>query len=56
MTLFNLILWGGDGECVTPVLVRSLYTVMFPVCKAPGPHSSTSEEFLHSIILRPLGS
>ena len=28
-------------------------SVMFPVCKAPGPHSSISEEFLHSIILRP---
>ena len=27
--------------------------VMFPVCKAPEPHSSISEEFLHSIILRP---
>ena len=26
---------------------------MFPICKAPGPHSSISEEFLHSIILRP---
>ena len=26
---------------------------MFPVCMAPGPHSSISEEFLHSIILRP---
>ena len=28
-------------------------SVMFPVCKAPGPPSSKSEEFLHSIILRP---
>ena len=28
-------------------------SVMFPVCKAPGPHSSISEEFLHSTILRP---
>ena len=28
-------------------------SVMFPVCTAPGPHSSLSEEFLHSIILRP---
>ena len=28
-------------------------SVMFPVCKAPGPHSSISEEFLHSNILRP---
>ena len=27
--------------------------MMFPVCKAPGPHSSISEEFLHSTILRP---
>ena len=27
--------------------------MMFPICKAPGPHSSISEEFLHSIILRP---
>ena len=27
--------------------------VMFSVCMAPGPHSSISEEFLHSIILRP---
>ena len=26
---------------------------MFPVCKAPGPYYSISEEFLHSIILRP---
>ena len=26
---------------------------MFPACMAPGPHSSISEEFLHSIILRP---
>ena len=26
---------------------------MFPVCVAPWPHSSISEEFLHSIILRP---
>jgi len=26
---------------------------MFPVCKAPGPHSSISEEFLHSTIFRP---
>ena len=26
---------------------------MFPVCKAPGPHSSISEEFLHYTILRP---
>ena len=26
---------------------------MFPVCMTPGPHSSISEEFLHSIILRP---
>ena len=25
---------------------------MFPVCKAPGPHSSISKEFLHSTILR----
>ena len=24
-----------------------------PICLAPGPHSSLSEEFLHSIILRP---
>ena len=32
---------------------------MFPICKAPGPHSSISEEFLHSSILwpkKPLGS
>ena len=32
---------------------------MFPISMAPGPHSSISEEFLHSIILRhkkPLGS
>ena len=32
---------------------------MFPVCNAPGPHSSISEEFLHSTILmskKPLGS
>ena len=28
-------------------------SVMFPVCKAPGPHSSISEECLHSTILRP---
>ena len=28
--------------------------VMFPACKAPGPHSSISEEFLHSAILRPM--
>ena len=28
-------------------------SVMFPVCKAPGPHFSISEEFLHSIIFRP---
>jgi len=28
-------------------------SVMFPVCMTPGPHSSISEEFLHSIILRP---
>ena len=28
-------------------------SVMFPVCKAPGPHSSISEEFLHYTILRP---
>ena len=28
-------------------------TVVFPICKATGPHSSISEEFLHSIILRP---
>ena len=26
---------------------------MFPVCMAPGPHSSISEEFQHSTILRP---
>ena len=26
---------------------------MFPINMAPGPHSSISEEFLHSIILRP---
>ena len=26
---------------------------MFPVCTASGPHFSVSEEFLHSIILRP---
>ena len=26
---------------------------MFPISMAPGPHSSISEEFLHSIILRP---
>ena len=26
---------------------------MLPVCMAPGPHSSISEEFLHSTILRP---
>ena len=25
--------------------------MMFPVCMAPEPHSSISEEFLHSIIL-----
>ena len=24
-----------------------------PICLAPGPHSSLSKEFLHSIILRP---
>ena len=28
-------------------------SVMFPICKAPGPHSCLSEEFLHSTILRP---
>ena len=28
-------------------------SVMFPVCKAPGPHSIMSEEFLPSTILRP---
>ena len=28
-------------------------SAMFPVCKAPGPHSSISEEFLYSTILRP---
>ena len=28
-------------------------SVMFPVCMASGSHSSISEEFLHSIILRP---
>ena len=28
-------------------------SVMFPICKAPGPNSSKSEEFLHSPILRP---
>ena len=27
--------------------------MMFPICKAPGPHSSISEEFLQSTILRP---
>ena len=27
-------------------------SVMFPVCKAPRPHSCLSEEFLHSTILR----
>ena len=27
--------------------------MMFPISMAPGPHSSISEEFLHSIILRP---
>ena len=26
---------------------------MFPISMAPGPHSSISEEFLQSIILRP---
>ena len=26
---------------------------MSATCKAPGPHSSISEEFLHSTILRP---
>ena len=26
---------------------------MFPVCKAPLPHSSVSVEFLHSTFLRP---
>ena len=26
---------------------------MFPLCTAPGPHTSISEEFLHSTILRP---
>ena len=34
-------------------------SVMFPVSKAPGPHSSKSEEFLHSIfsgLRRILGS
>ena len=34
-------------------------SVMFPVCKSPRPHSSISEEFLHSTILwpkKPLGS
>ena len=33
--------------------------MMFPVCKEPGPHSSISEEFLHSTFLnpnKPLGS
>ena len=28
-------------------------SVMFPVSMAPGPHSSISEEFLHSTIIRP---
>ena len=28
-------------------------SVMFSVCKAPGPHSSISRKFLHSIILKP---
>jgi len=28
-------------------------SVMFPISMAPEPHSSISEEFLHSIILRP---
>ena len=28
-------------------------SVMFPICKAPGPHSSILVEFMHSTILRP---
>ena len=28
-------------------------SVMFPICMAPWPHSRISEEFLHSITLRP---
>ena len=28
-------------------------SAMFTVCKAPGPYSSKSEEFLHSTTLRP---
>ena len=28
-------------------------SVMFPICQAPRPHSSISEEFLHSTILLP---
>jgi len=41
-----------SGGIQSGLTLRSM-SVMFPVCKAPGPHSSILEEFLHSIILRP---
>ena len=41
-----------SGVIQSGLTLRAM-SVMFPVCLAPGPHSSISEEFLHSIILRP---
>ena len=34
-------------------MIWSYMIKMFPVCTASRPHFSVSEEFLHSIILRP---
>ena len=48
------ILWFGSSRYlgVSNPGLRAM-SVMFPISMAPGPHSSISEEFLHSICLRP---
>ena len=49
----------APGASNPDLQIMGAMSVMFPVCKATGPHFSISEEFLHSTILRhkkPLGS
>ena len=44
---------GTSGYPIWAYTWLGAMSAIFPVCKAPGPHSSISEEFLHSTILRP---
>ena len=44
---------GTWGYPIRAYKLLGAMSMMFSVCMAPGPHSSISEEFLHSTILRP---